>query len=463
MEQRYSDFIIRLANGISQRQMYFDTHPRVLATGREVAEQLTTLARETGEDALSVGIYGGRFVRNGHYLVGPSIAGRALIDFAGRLGCGGFTFSLPLAADDINTFFRLGADRSQAYAGLAEAQAAFVRHGLSGITLARPLCEDIEDDDAESAHEADGAERPATDFTPLVGVYQDMYDAVSTNALTVGNNGAIDISRALAAGQSLVDLTEHGALDVMQFLRYPDYDSYTIGHSVRVAALSAMVARALGWPEHVLAELAAAGLLHDLGKGRIPPEILFKPGRLDDEERRIIETHPELGARLLLDNGESSALILSATWGHHLRHDGGGYPLMPAWHLPGIVAELVHVCDVFEALTALRPYKRPMSPRHAFELMLREESAFHPRLLATLIDTLGLYPPGSEVQLSDARTAVVVGRGTALDRPVLRITRGMTGQPVARDVQPTLDLAGRPDLEIVEIVSVGMTGEALPC
>lgn len=463
MEQRYSDLIILLANGISQRQMYFDTHPRVVATGREVAEQLATLARESGGNDLSVGIYGGRFVRDGRYLVGPSIAGRALIDFAGRLGCGGFTFSQPLDADDLTTFFRLGADRSLAYAGLAESQAAFVRHGLSGITLARPLSEDIGDDESEAGRDAHGDDGPATDFTPLVGVYQDMYDTVSANALTVGSNGAVDISRALAAGQSLVDLTEHGALDVMQFLRYPDYDSYTIGHSVRVAALSSLVARALGWPEHVLAELAAAGLLHDLGKGRIPPEILFKPGRLDDEERRVIETHPELGARLLLDNGESSALILSATWGHHLRHDGGGYPLMPAWHLPGIVAELVHVCDVFEALTALRPYKRPMSPRHAFELMLREESAFHPRLLATLIDTLGLYPPGSEVQLSDARTAVVVGRGKALDRPVLRITRGMTGQPVARDAQPTLDLATRPDLEIVEIVTVGMAGEALPC
>ncbi len=89
MEQRFSDLIIRLANGISQRRMYFDAHPRVVSTSREVAADITELLRETGTDSLSFGVFGGKFVRNGRYLVGPSIAGRALIDFAERLGCGG--------------------------------------------------------------------------------------------------------------------------------------------------------------------------------------------------------------------------------------------------------------------------------------------------------------------------------------------------------------------------------------
>lgn len=460
MEQAYSDLVILLANGICQRQMYFDAHPRVVATGRDVVERLARMARATGDDAFAVGIYGGRFVRDGRYLVGPSIAGRALIDFAGRLGCGGFTFTQPITESDVATFFRLGADRSLACSRLEDARSLLAGHGLFQVALAGPLSEDIAEDDDGDGRSAAADAGATTDFAPLVGAYQAMYDTVSTNAALAGNGGSVDICRTRSVAQGLVDLTGQGALDVMQFLRYPDYDSYTIGHSVRVAALSSLVARELGWSGHVLAELAAAGLLHDLGKGRMPPEILFKPGRLDDEERRLIETHPEVGARVLLDNGENSALVLSATWGHHLRHDGGGYPRMPAWHLPGVVAELVHVCDVFEALTARRPYKRPLSPRHAFELMLREESAFHPRLLAALVDTLGLYPPGSEVRLSDARTGVVIRRGATIECPVLRITHGITGQPVARDAQPTLDLSTRPDLGIVGVMSVGTDPEA---
>ncbi len=457
MEQKYSDLIIRLANGISQRQMYFDTHPRVVATSREVADQMAALAGETDADALSIGICDGKFVRNKRYLIGPSIAGRALVDFAARLGCGGFTFVLPLGADEMTAFFRLGADRSQAYASLAEARAAFARSGLANIDLAGALSEGGEDDRVRAA------DQTTADFLPLVGIYQDMYDTVSTNTQTVGANGSVDTGRAFAAGTRLAGMAGQGGLDVMQFLRYPDYDSYTIGHSVRVAALSMLLARDLGWSQSILAELAAAGLLHDIGKGRIPPEILFKPGRLDEEERRIIETHPELGARILLDNPGSSALVLSATWGHHLRHDGKGYPAMPTGHEPGIATELVHVCDVFEALTAHRPYKRPLSPRQAFELMLREEAGFHPRLLSALIDTLGLYPPGSEVRLSDGSEAVVVSRGSALDRPLVRITRWMNGQAAPEGQQPTLDLAGLPDLEISEIASVGLAGEPLPC
>ena len=464
MGHRFSDVIIRLANGISQRRMYFDAHPRVVATSREVAADIAALLRDTGSDAFSFGVYGGKFVRDGNYLVGPSIAGRSLIDFAERLGCGGFTFRLPLTPDHLITFFRLAAERSETSTDLAQAQALFAGQGIGHIMLAPPLHEGQEggpDQPGDGATPGGGgggaSDYLAADFVPLVQIYQAMYDSVALNNLAVHSNGSIDIGAAFTAGAGLVDLAEHGCLDVMQFVRYPDYDSYTIGHSVRVAALSSLVARELGWPHDTLTELAAAGLLHDVGKGRIPDDILFKPGRLDADERRVIESHPALGAQILLDNNEHSPLILAATWGHHLRHEGGGYPHMPDWHRPGAVAELVHVCDVFEALTASRPYKKPMSPHRAYEIMLKDEGAYHPHLLALLIRTMGLYPPGSEVRLDDGRTAVVVAHGPTLDSPVVRVTRDSGGSLLARDEQPAIDLSLEPGPSIAGIVSVGMS------
>ena len=451
MEQRFGDLIIRLANGISLRRLYFDAHPRVVAAAAEVAAELTAVLRDAGLDAFTVGVYGGKFVRDGRYLVGPSIAGRSLIDFAVRLGCGGFTLDATVTPDDLIAFFRLGAEKSETFAGLAEARAAFARHGLAHIGLAAPLAEEGTDPRLGGIAPG-GSDRAAADFAPLVEIYQSMYASVSANALAVGTGASLDADATRAAAANLVGLAGDDTLDVMQFLRYPDFDSYTIGHSVRVAALMSVLGRALGWPAEVLAELATAGLLHDLGKSRIPPEILFKPGRLDEDERRVMETHAELGARVLLDNGEGSAVVLSSAWGHHRRHDGGGYPDMPEWYQVGIVAELTHVCDVFEALTARRPYKQPHSARRAFEIMLEDAGSYHPRLLAQFVAALGIYPPGSEVLLSDCRRAVVVGRGRDLDRPRVRVTHTVFGEALPPAERQVLDLAAEGGLRVAGFI-----------
>ena len=465
MERSYSDLLIRLATGVSQRRMYFDSHPRVVESSRELAADLSRFLARTGAESFEIGVHNGKFVRDGCYLVGPSIAGRALIDFAERLGCGGFAFHLPLEPRHLTTFFRLGATRFEPLADLAAAQALLTRDGLAQVKLLPALSDDADgqagDGDGDGEGRAsDWLEYVTAEFSPLLRVYQSMYEAVAGGALAAAQSGAVDLDDAREAGHQLVGLADQRALDVMQFLRYPDYDSYTIGHSVRVAALSVMVGRRLGWPADVLATLATAGLLHDLGKGRIPHEILFKPGRLDDEERRVIETHPELGARILLDNGETDPVVISAAWGHHLRHDGGGYPSMPdSRHRPGAVAEVIHVCDVFEALTACRPYKQPLPPRKAYEIMLGDAGTYHPHVLAQFIGVMGLYPPGSQVLLSDYSQGVVVAKGPTLDRPAVRLTSDAHGLPIPRDHQHLVDLQARADLEIVELVATG-TGTA---
>ncbi|MBW2734992.1 MAG: HD domain-containing protein, partial [Deltaproteobacteria bacterium] len=225
----------------------------------------------------------------------------------------------------------------------------------------------------------------------------------------------------------------------------------TIGHSVRVAALSAMLGRELGWPSEILGELATAGLVHDLVKGRVPEEILFKTGALDPDEMKIIQSHPATGAQILLASGEQSPIIISAAWGHHIREDGGGYPVMPEWYIQGEAASLVHICDVFEALTSVRPYKAPMSPRRAFEIMLRDTGGFQPRMLAALIRAMGLYPPGSEVLLSDFRKAVVIARGRDMDNPLVRVTHDPGGMPIARNDQPAIQLEAGNELDVVEL------------
>ncbi len=463
MQQRFSDLIVLLASGINQRRMYFNNHPKVLAICGEFVEKLIFMLGQSEKDEFAFGVFSSKFIHKGKYLVGPSIVGRSLIEFAENMCCGGFIFRQPITPEDLSVFFRLGAEQKDKLSSLEEAKALFVSMGLEGVELRAPFTDKDETShsNAQSAETGndEGLEFMASDFAPLMQAYQSLYETVAANNLALNGDNRIDLAQARANGEKLIEVADQGALDVMQFMRYPDFDSYTIGHSVRVAALSVLVAKALGWSRELQNEIATAGLLHDLGKGKVPEDILFKPGLLNDDERRIMESHPALGARVLLSNGETNPIVLSAAWGHHLRDDGGGYPSMPSLFKRSSAASLIHVCDVFEALTAVRPYKKAMCPRKAYEIMIKDKGMFQPRMLAALIRTLGLYPPGSEVLLSDGRRAVVVAKGSAPDRPHVRVTHDEFGEPLARPDQPAIELDQASNLEVDEFLNVGLDAE----
>lgn len=463
MQQRFSDLIILLASGINQRRMYFNNHPKVLALSVEFVEKISSMLSTSQMDEFTFGVFSSKFIHKGKFLVGPSIVGRSLIEFAENLCCGGFVFRQPLKADDLVTFFRLGAQQKDKLDSLETARALFVTEGLGHVELLAPFTDEAgtnsDQQKKSGSQDEEDNEFMAKDFAPLLNAYQSLYETVAANNLALNGDQRIDLKMARASGKELIAVSDKGALDVMQFMRYPDFDSYTIGHSVRVAALGALLARALGWSRDLQNEIATAGLLHDLGKGNVPDEILFKPGKLSGDERRIMETHSALGARVLLNNGETNPIVLSAAWGHHLREDGGGYPAMPSWFVRSSAASLVHVCDVFEALTAVRPYKKSMCPRRAYEIMIKDKGAFQPRMLAALIRTLGLYPPGSEVTLSDGRRAVVVAKGNAPELPLVRVTHESSGEALSRSTQPAIHLDQETDLWVDEFMNVGVANE----
>lgn len=459
MSQRISDLIILLSSGINQRRMYFDNHPKVESLSIEFVEKLQSMLKENGQTEFSFGVLGSKFIHQGKYLVGPSIIGKSLIEFAENLGCGGFVFRLPIDKTDLALFFRQGAKQKDRVENLETARALFSSVGLGHIELSEPLTEGDEkqenQEDQSESDDGDDSDFLASDFVPLLRAYQSLYETVASNNIAATSDNSIDLDNARSNGEKLVSVSDKGALDVMQFMRYPDFDSYTIGHSVRVAALGAILARELGWSRELQNEIATAGLLHDLGKGKVPEDILFKPGSLTGDERKIIETHPELGARILLANGETNPIVLSAAWGHHLGQDGSGYPAMPPWFVRSSAAALIHVCDIFEALTAVRPYKNPMDPRRAYEIMLKNRKSYHPVMLAGLIRALGLYPPGSEVVLSDQRRAVVVAKGPAPELPLVRVTHDVSGERITSQNQPALHLDQELDLRVADCMLVG--------
>jgi putative nucleotidyltransferase with HDIG domain len=138
-----------------------------------------------------------------------------------------------------------------------------------------------------------------------------------------------------------------------------DFDQYTTTHACNVSVLSMGLAEAMGCSRAEIRAFGVAGLLHDIGKVRIPREILTKPGRLTPEEMVVMATHPEEGARILLEKHKGMQMAAVVAYEHHVCIDGHGYPRFQWSRGCHFASRLVHVCDIYDALSTNRPYRKP--------------------------------------------------------------------------------------------------------
>ncbi len=152
-------------------------------------------------------------------------------------------------------------------------------------------------------------------------------------------------------------------------------DPYTMGHSVRVGQLAMMLGRQLGMEDKRLARLEVGGYLHDIGKIGIRDAVLLKPGRLTPEERKIIEEHPQIGLAIL-EHVDLPREVVQFVEDHHERLDGSGYPRGLRDDQVSIQARIAAVADMYDAVTSERPYRDPMSPGEALDLLRSESGRF---------------------------------------------------------------------------------------
>ena len=166
----------------------------------------------------------------------------------------------------------------------------------------------------------------------------------------------------------------HGDQSYMiPLVRMKDFDQYTVAHTLNVAVLTMALCEFIGLSPKEVRMFGIAGLLHDMGKVTIPADILNKPGRLDDEERLIINSHTTEGARIIMETEEHLDLAAVVAYEHHIRIDGGGYPNITFDRACHQASNLVHVCDVFDALRTRRPYREAWPTERALAII--EEGA----------------------------------------------------------------------------------------
>jgi putative nucleotidyltransferase with HDIG domain len=189
----------------------------------------------------------------------------------------------------------------------------------------------------------------------------DEVDTVRWLQREVQNGAAVHLAEAEAVVRSLA-VAMHGDRQIMlPLLQLKEFDQYTTTHSMNVAVLSMALAEFLGLPASDVRTFGISGLLHDIGKVKIPLEVLTKPGKLTDEERALMNEHPVVGARMLLELHEDLDLAVVVAYEHHIMINGGGYPLLHYARDCHPASKLVHVCDVYDALRTRRPYREAWS------------------------------------------------------------------------------------------------------
>lgn len=213
---------------------------------------------------------------------------------------------------------------------------------------------------------------------------------------------------------------------------FKDFDSYTYQHCLNVAVLSMSTGISLSISEQKLHDLGMAGLLHDIGKMAIPLEILNKPGKLTNEEFEIIKAHPVNAVKLLKNLIPNS--VLRAIESHHEKVDGTGYPYGRKNNEIDILGKILAVCDVYDALTSDRPYRKAAFPNEVIEYIMGcADTHFDYEILNPFFKVIVAYPIGTFVRLSNGKLAVVVKNYSEnILRPLIRIVNsdGTVGEDI---------------------------------
>lgn len=218
----------------------------------------------------------------------------------------------------------------------------------------------------------------------------------------------INVEKIKVAANQIVDEIILNPTAMIQLTDIRTHDDYTFAHSVNVCSLAVLLAASIGYSQHHLKDLALGSLLHDIGKVEISNDILNKPAQLDACEWRIMHHHPMAGFQILKKQGNVPAPSMIICYAHHEWYDGTGYPRGIAGDEIHEYARLVAIADVFDAVTADRPYRPALMAHEAYDLLMASSGThFDQRLLAKFLQSIAVYPVGSVVELSDGRIAVV--------------------------------------------------------
>ncbi len=258
--------------------------------------------------------------------------------------------------------------------------------------------------------EAAGAARRA--FLHAVNVVEDLMTRVR-------DGQEVDFEEPKRVVQGLAEQVISDAQTLFELSLLQNFDAYTYAHCVNVCVYSVAIGNRLGLSRESLSDLGFGALFHDVGKAKLPRELIDKPGAFDDREWQIVRRHPALGAQSLLAMrrplDRTLARAISIAFEHHLGMKGQGYPVLLQPRRQELFSRICAVADAFDAMTSGRVYsKGAKSPDEALRRMVQRAGIdFDPLLLRLFINVVGIFPIGSALQLETGERGVVARNSSA--------------------------------------------------
>ena len=233
--------------------------------------------------------------------------------------------------------------------------------------------------------------------------------AVDAIFAQVTQGGALDVVKVKQSVDPMIDSISRNPDACIWLARMKQQDTYTYQHSVGAAIWAVALGRQLGLSKPDLRSLAVGGLLFDIGKLRVNPDLLSASRALTDEEFAQLRSHVELGVGMIADSAVMNKDVLDMVAHHHERHDGSGYPRgLKGDEIP-IFARIAAIVDCYDAITSHRSYSRAIPPAMAIKKLYEwRDVDFQAELVEEFIQAVGIYPAGTLVELSSGEVAVVV-------------------------------------------------------
>lgn len=309
---------------------------------------------------------------------------------------------------------------------LSELQGKMQQGGIAHIHVEAPPEDDEDVDDEEQAKEI--AKRT---YERTVQVTKEV-----VNSVRMGRSASV--KKVKRAVQGIVDQVLKNEVSIVGLTTIRDYDDYTFVHSVNVTIFAVSIGKRLGLTKLQLFDLGLAALFHDVGKSRVPIQILNKPGALTDEDWRIMQSHPWLGVLTLFGlrgYGEIPYRAMIAAYEHHMKIDLTGYPKSIRPRELSVLSKIIAVADAFDAATSRRVYTGgAMEPADVLkELWGNPRRGQDPVLVKAFINLTGVYPVGTCVILDSYEVGIVHAANpdpAFLNRPLVRIVMTADGAPM---------------------------------
>ena len=225
--------------------------------------------------------------------------------------------------------------------------------------------------------------------------------------IRLGKN--VDVKHAKQLVSQLAENVVSNPTALVWLTQLKNKDEYTSLHSLNVCVLSLFFGRSMNFTQDQLHTLGLGALLHDVGKLRVPSEVLNKPGRLTTDEFAVMKKHTVFGYDLMKNQGELSKDALDIIIQHHERLNGSGYPHNLEHGQINQLAKLVSIVDVYDAITSNRVYHKETTPFNALnDIYKNREKEFDTRMVEQFIKCLGIYPIGSLVELNTGQVGIVI-------------------------------------------------------